>query len=316
MPSRSGAPVVENDQISRRGDACTRRSSEVGEPMLARAGRAVLWVLIEHPGPWPKDAPGSVLPDEVVERIEALGRPVRLVLIRRSRDRSIVKPRWFLAWSDGVRKWMREGSVSSYDDLMNLPFESSADGREPDIGVARHQPIFAVCTHGKKDICCAELGRPIVNAAGSVVGAEVWECTHIGGDRFAANMVALPSGLYFSRLGPDSAVATVREVLAGRMSLRHLRGRAALSPPAQVAEHVLREMSGVDSIDAIEQVSETVAPDESVTIDMRVAGRDYRVLVRQGPPEPVFRHGCVVDSDVTWDRWIVDGVEARSTSDG
>lgn len=283
--------------------------------MLARAGRAQLWVLIEHAGPWPKSAPGEVLPDALVRRIESAGGPVRLALIRRPRDRNVVEPRWILAWSDGVRQWMREGTVAGYGDLVDLPFESSARGEEPDVGVARHIPIFAVCTHGKKDACCAELGRPIVNAVAAVDGADVWECTHIGGDRFAANMIALPAGLYFSRLGPESAVVTAREVLSGRMPLGHLRGRAALSPSAQVAEHTIRERTGLDAIDAIEQVSETTTPDGSVAVDMRIAGRDYRVLIRQGPPEPTFGHGCIVDSAVTWHRWIVDSVEERSPSD-
>ncbi len=139
--------------------------------MLARAGHAQLWVLIEHPGPWPKSAPGAVLPDALVRRIESAGGPVRLALIRRPRDRNMVEPRWILAWSDGVRQWMREGTVAGYGDLVNLPFESSARGEEPDVGVARHSQIFAVCTHGKKDACCAELGRPIVNALAAVDGA-------------------------------------------------------------------------------------------------------------------------------------------------
>ncbi len=128
-------------------------------------------------------------------------------------------------------------------------------------------------------------------------------------------MIALPAGLYFSRLGPESAVVTAREVLSGRMPLGHLRGRAALSPSAQVAEHTIRERTGLDAIDAIEQVSETTTPDGSVAVDMRIAGRDYRVLIRQGPPEPTFGHGCIVDSAVTWHRWIVDSVEERSPSD-
>ncbi|MEE2057976.1 sucrase ferredoxin [Rhodococcus artemisiae] len=283
--------------------------------MLARAGRAQLWVLIEHPGPWPRSAPGDVLPDALVRRIESVGGFVRPALIRRPRDRTVVEPRWILAWSDGVRQWMREGTVGGYPDLVDLPFESSVRGEEPDVGVARHSPIFAVCTHGKKDACCAELGRPIVNAVGAVEGADVWECTHIGGDRFAANMIALPSGLYFSRLGPESAVVTAREVLSGRVPLGHLRGRAALSPSAQVAEHTLRERTGLDAIDAIEQVCETTTSEGSVAVDMRIAGRGFRVLVREGPPEPTFEHGCIVDSAVTWHRWIVDSIDESSPSD-
>ena len=312
MPPHSGTPVIDNHQISRRNDACTRQSSAVGEAMLARAGRARLWVLVEHPGPWPKSAPDSVLPSAVVERIDAVSHPTRLVLIRRARARNVTQPRWVLAWSDGVRQWMREGTLDSYDNLVHLPFESSAAGEEPDVGVRRQAPMFLVCTHGKKDTCCAELGRPIMNAVTSIDEADVWECTHVGGDRFAANLVALPAGLYFSRLGPDSAMTTVREVLAGRMSLDHLRGRAALSSSAQVAEHVLRETTGVDAVDAIDYVRETATSDNSTKVEIGLAGRHFRVMVHQGPPEPSFRHGCIPDSGATWRRWIVDSVDEQA----
>ncbi|MGW0041232.1 sucrase ferredoxin [Rhodococcus sp. NPDC003348] len=304
--------VIENPQVSRRPDACSWRSSAVGEPMVARATLTRLWVLIEHPGPWPKTAPTGVLPDALLDRIAALDGPARLVLIRRPRRRRVTEPRWILAWSDGVSHWMRQGVVAGYEDLADLSFETSAAGTEPDVGEARTSPLFVVCTHGKKDACCAELGRPIVSALSEVDGADVWECTHIGGDRFAANMIALPEGLYFSRLGAESARAAVRDHLAGRMSPTHLRGRAALPQPAQVAEHVIREATGVFALGALESVSVATTTDSGTTVDMRIASRDFRVVVRPGPPEQPFRHGCIPDTAATWHRWIVDRFDERT----
>ncbi|MFC7446937.1 sucrase ferredoxin [Rhodococcus daqingensis] len=303
--------MIENPQASRRSDACTRRSSAAGEPMVARAGHTRLWVLIEHPGPWPKSAPAGVLPQGLLDRIDELGDPARLVLIRRPRRREVTEPRWILAWSDGVNQWMREGVVDSYDDLAALPFEASAAGLEPAAGTARSAPLFVVCTHGKKDACCAELGRPIVTALSAVDGADVWECTHIGGDRFAANMIALPAGVYFSRLGAESARAAARDHLAGRMSLAQLRGRAALPQPAQVAEHVIRETTGIVALDALESYRVTTATDNTAVVDLRIAARDFRVVVRSGPPEEPFRHGCIPDTAATWNRWIVDRFDER-----
>lgn len=299
-----------------RPDACARRSSEIGEPIIARAGHTRLWILVEHPGPWPKSAPAGVLPDLLVERVDALTEPVRLVLIRRPRLRRVTEPRWILAWSDGVRHWMREGTVADHADLLDLPFETSAVGVEPDVGTSRSAPLFVVCTHGKKDACCAEMGRPIVTAASTVGDADVWECTHIGGDRFAANMIALPEGLYFSRLDADSAVATVRDHLAGRVSPAHLRGRAALSQPAQAAEHAVRVATGIDAVDAVERVDEDTTPDEVTTVDLRLASRDFRVVIRQGPAEQPFFHGCIPGAAATWRPWVVDSLDELSRSGG
>ncbi|WP_249353074.1 sucrase ferredoxin [Rhodococcus sp. Q] len=307
-----GASVIENPQASRRPDACSLQSTTVGEPMAARAGHTRLWVLVEHPGPWPKTAPSGLLPDALLDRIDSLAHPARLVLIRRPRHRRVVEPRWILAWSDGVGSWMREGTIASYANLSDLPFETSAVGVEPDVGTARRAPLFVVCTHGKKDACCAELGRPIVTALTQLDGADVWECTHIGGDRFAANLIAFPAGMYFSRLGAESAQATARDYLEGRMALAHLRGRAALPQQAQVAEHVIREVTGVTDVDALESVSVATAIDSTVTVDMRMAGRTFRVVVRSGPPEEPFRHGCIPGTDATWARWIVERLEENT----
>ncbi|QRI74174.1 MULTISPECIES: hypothetical protein [Rhodococcus] len=62
----------------------------------------------------------------------------------------------------------------------------------------------------------------------------------MGGDRFAATMVVLPEGLYFGRLGTDSAHDLVDTYPAGTLALPHVRGRAAFSLPAKAVEHAAR----------------------------------------------------------------------------
>jgi len=63
----------------------------------------------------------------------------------------------------------------------------------------------------------------------------VWECSHIGGDRFASNVVLLPDGFYYGNLDPESALATVDAHLAGRVLPDRLRGMARFLPPVQAA---------------------------------------------------------------------------------
>ncbi|XGU21813.1 sucrase ferredoxin [Rhodococcus sp. 3Y1] len=127
---------------------------------------------------------------------------------------------------------------------------------EPDFGRSRTEPLFAVCTHGKKDACCAELGRPVVAALNAAQIADVWECSHIGGDRFAANMIAWPAAVYFSRLDGNSAIDAAEKYQAGELELLHLRGRAALSQAAQAAEHAVRRATDIVATDALESISE------------------------------------------------------------
>ena len=64
----------------------------------------------------------------------------------------------------------------------------------------------------------------------------MWQSSHIGGDRFAGNVVFLPEGLYFGRVEPAEAWPVLDEYLAGRIDLAHYRGRSAYSFAEQAAE--------------------------------------------------------------------------------
>jgi (2Fe-2S) ferredoxin len=63
----------------------------------------------------------------------------------------------------------------------------------------------------------------------------VWECSHVGGDRFAPNVLVLPDGFYYGNLAPDEAVTTVQHHLAGAVAHEYLRGVVRYPPPVQAA---------------------------------------------------------------------------------
>jgi (2Fe-2S) ferredoxin len=78
-------------------------------------------------------------------------------------------------------------------------------------------------------------GRPVAAALAERWPDWTWECSHVGGDRFAANLVVLPDGAYYGYLDPDSAVAVTESHLAGRVDARYLRGLTTEPPLVQVA---------------------------------------------------------------------------------
>jgi (2Fe-2S) ferredoxin len=101
--------------------------------------------------------------------------------------------------------------------------------------IRQPQPMILVCTHGVHDVCCALRGRPVAAAVSSRWPDLVWECSHIGGDRFAPNLVVLPDGFYYGNLDPESALATVEAHLGGTVLPDRLRGMARFVPPVQAA---------------------------------------------------------------------------------
>ncbi len=91
---------------------------------------------------------------------------------------------------------------------------------------AHDEPVFLACTHGRHDTCCAERGRPVAAALSQTHPEVSWEVSHIGGDRFAGNVLVLPDGLYYGRVSPDTAPALVESHLSGHLTLDLLRGRS------------------------------------------------------------------------------------------
>ena len=126
----------------------------------------------------------------------------------------------------GVLKRFR---VDGYEDLARLDLESVAAPEE-------RQPHYFVCTNGRRDMCCARHGLPAYARLRELVGGRAWQTTHVGGHRFAPNVLTLPQGALYGRVGVADMRDFVATVEAGRLCLPHLRGRTAYPPEAQAAE--------------------------------------------------------------------------------
>ena len=158
------------------------------------------------------------------------------------------------------------------------------DGEEPPPDASPAPgTIRLVCTNGRHDPCCADWGRPVVRALSDAGEPEVWESSHVGGDRFAANVVFLPQGVYYGRVPPEQASRLVRELVEGLLDLEHYRGRSCDQPLVQAAEIFLREELGERRLDALGlRGSLTDGPDRA-TISFEHGGEPYDVAVRREP---------------------------------
>jgi hypothetical protein len=109
-----------------------------------------------------------------------------------------------------------------------------------DRGTLSHEPVYLVCTHGRHDACCAVRGRPIAAALAGAYPDRTWECSHIGGDRFAANVVVLPHGLFYGHVPVTRAVELAKRYDEGNVVPDLLRGSGAFAPAVQAAQHFAR----------------------------------------------------------------------------
>jgi hypothetical protein len=173
---------------------------------------------------------------------------------------------------------------------------AAAQGELPPWGSKTKEPMLFVCTHAKRDVCCALAGRPLAEALATdpVTKDSVMEVSHLGGHRFAPNVLLLPTGHVYGRIDP----ITAREVLEGAREGRLLhpefmRGRSSAAAPAQAAAIAVRStygIEGLDSIDVLRRVGDRLVPfplrwegeDGRAELEVRhVDGRTWAVTVTQ-----------------------------------
>jgi hypothetical protein len=272
---------------------CSAESLGREEKLFATASLVNAWILFEQPGAWGPDAlTESGFPESARPFTEAANRlGIRTLLIRR-RNGEARSPVVYVASSGGPDRQpsLVAGSLSDPAEVTSLDIAELAEGRMPAFGQAVQHPVYLVCTHGRHDICCADNGRPLYRAMSQLRPEQTWEVSHIGGDRFAGNILVLPRGDYFGRVEPDDAANLVAEYEAGRLDLSHHRGRSIHPRLLQAAEHFLRESMGLTGLDDLTVVDYRRSAHDHAEVVFRVPeGIDYRVHVAARElPQPEY----------------------------
>lgn len=215
-------------------DTCSVRSRARGDALSGTALPTHRFLLVEEPGPWGSQAhPTGTLPPAVVAQLHAAANELsaRMLLVRRpGRHPASRERRWAVV--DVDTEEARWGLAESVDALADADFlgAGESDGRTS----------YLICAQGRHDVCCAIEGRPVAAAFAARLPEATWECSHVGGDRFAANVLALPSGLVYGRVSIDDIDRLIAAQTAGLLVPDLLRGRCGLAPVAQVAEAHVR----------------------------------------------------------------------------
>jgi hypothetical protein len=235
--------------------------------MLGTAFPAARVLLVEQPGPWGRggllDSNFNPATAQALER-RANSAGVRVQVIRRpGRTPKGTLRSWALADCRDGHETLRWGQFEGDAELLDLPLDGTA-------GTLDQTPLFLVCAHSKHDTCCALRGRPVAAALHKVRPGRVWECSHLGGDRFAANVLVLPAGLLYGRVLPFAAQEFVAAAEADEVIGALLRGRVGLAPTAQAALAFAYEHLALRKRDSLHLVS--VGPTKEGLAAVRING--------------------------------------------
>ncbi len=271
---------------------CSSLAEQLGEPMAGSVEQRGRWLLVEDRSAWGEKAVRDVLGADLEARAKAAS--IRPVLIRRregdpAADRS---RRTFLVDVAAGEMAMRTiADVRDLDALLDVPLTRFGDP------VA--EPMFLVCTNGKRDACCALRGRALMSA---LPAARTWECTHLGGHRFAGNLVCLPDGLVYGRVTAADGPRLADAYLSGRLDPSLLRGRSAWPPPAQVAEVSLRQGLGLHGLTDI-ALADVELDGDRARVELRAPDglHSFSLVAERGaPPRPISCRADELEEPLHW----------------
>jgi hypothetical protein len=290
---------------------CALESAGRHEPLAGTASRVRRWLVVEQPGAWGHDAlsHSGLDPDvgrALADAAKATG--VRVLLARR--------PGWepggearrvFLSHTGSGSRWLRQLDLPMHDEaaLLALDLRVLARAEPPGVGEPGPASLVLVCTNGRHDPCCADHGRPIVRRFLALDVPDVWECSHVGGDRFAGNLVFLPEGVYMGRVEADAAPGVVSDLRRGLLDLDRYRGRSFHPPLVQVADAHARAELEERRLDAVTVVAAEASSHEEATVHVsqhggptlevtvtRQAGEPTQLTCRAARPSPPWRYAA------------------------
>ena len=277
---------------------CSTRSSEVEEPLHASASQAKIWFLLEYNGPWGAKAfEESDLPPEPKEYLASLLDNVPDTRLQFIKSRPGLLARgisFFVALACETKPRLYTFQLEKYADLLNLDLEALVSGEPHYEEQRRHQPLFVVCTNGRRDPCCARYGPPVYLKGLEEAGDEVWQTTHVGGHRFAANLVCFPHALYYGRMRPGEVENVLRSYRQGEIDLSHYRGRACYPEVVQAADYLLRQETGRMGIDDFRLADTFQEGDGRWQVSFRSGegAQTYRVQVQVEVTDILIQPSC------------------------
>jgi len=245
---------------------CSELARSENDQLFGTAKNIRLFFVLEYWQAWQRKAlECDLLSAEVRAFLKGVSKQVstRVVLVRRPESKERRPSCWIaVPGSHGKPSMLYRRQLDEYGDVLDIPVLDLVNGNRASEIEISNEPMFLVCSHGKRDKCCAKFGNPIAQQLAAADGA-VWESTHLGGCRFAANMLCLPDGLLYGQLDPETARLAIDNYRAGSIVLENFRGRSEYAKPVQAAEFFVRREFGWRKTDEI-RLHETVpAADEA-----------------------------------------------------
>jgi hypothetical protein len=225
---------------------CSTDSLHRNESLAGTAAAEIhTWILVETNKAWPRKVVVSEL--ELPEPLKSILTTVSMLpghkclLIRRPKGN---KNRIF--WIDNNR-----AVVAVQNPQLSLSTENNVDW------TSYQKPFLLVCTHGIRDRCCGTLGGMVFAKLHRRRPEWVWQCSHLGGHRFAPTVLSLPDGMLYGRVPLERCEELIYCLEEGRRwEQQFQRGDTRLSKPLQVLSMQLSKSHSDYTFEDVERSEE------------------------------------------------------------
>ncbi len=276
---------------------CSQLNS--AESMWGTANQVDVWLLLEYKPAWQaKVLADNDLAEQTrnwlahsISRLSDAGYKVRPQFVRQpelDRDDS----RLLVA----VSERLLEFSGTGYDFLQSLDLLEIVQNARTYAQL--EQPRYFVCTNGQRDMCCSRFGLPSYAALRERLGDRVWQVSHLGGHRFAPNVLVLPAGVLYGRVDVAYVSEFLQATESNTLDFSRLRGRSRYPAHVQAAEASL----GVSGLKLLHVTGDDTAaevtfatPQESLKVAVQRATQALPVLKSCGDDDaqPMYPYSRV-----------------------
>jgi hypothetical protein len=277
---------------------CSVTSRIADEQLFGTVSKTLTWFLLEYPAVFGAKAfEESRLPPAVKEHLSRLLKSTqhaRLQLVKGISTGPSRRFHFFIVIGREQNPAIYEFHFPDYEALLSLDV-TGVLAEEPDFAqFLRPDPLFLVCTNGRRDPCCARWGQPVFDSLRAEFGELVWQTSHVGGHRFAANLLCFPHGIVYGRVDPSETTNLVSAYRRGLVTLPNYRGRASYPPEAQAAEFFLRSQSGSSQVDDYRLLAtEMIEPGKWVVcFESPSAGKTFQLRISGEQSEYQIYESC------------------------
>jgi len=216
---------------------CSAASRYFREQLAGTAANSKAFILIEHFNPFPGKVIEAHFDTEWLRKMQAIAKSYKgkLLLIRNKKTNNKTCRISFVDCTE-CKYFSVETEI---ENAVMVPLKEMI---EDECTAWETDPFFLICSNGKKDKCCSKFGYPVYKFFESFnADIKVWECSHVGGDRFAANVVVMPYGIYYGHVAVEDVGHILVRTLLRKIYKNKFRGLSRRSFYEQAIEYHLRE---------------------------------------------------------------------------